>query len=559
MPEMLSLEIESALGRRVLQIPQACRHERLSEILRRANVPLNTRCGQRGLCDGCEVELLAGTLAQSGSAKTIRANERPITLRACECKAGGEEPIRIRVPARSLLAHRPEVLTEFRINVSRGHDPLAEGQLGAAIDVGTTTVAVLLVDLASGEIVSEAAAFNQQLQFGDDVVTRITLCCNDPSMVRTLQQAVALRTIAPLLAEALEKAHATPQHLVAISVAGNTTMLHLLAAINPAPMGTAPFTPTFLDHRILAASEIFGADCGSLCRPETPVHLLPGAAAYVGADLCAGIIASGLLYDEGPSLLVDAGTNGEIILKHAGKVYGCATAAGPAFEGAGLSCGIRAGEGAITHLALATSPFNIHPQWINHSRNSTPVGLCGSAYIDFLSEARRIGLLTASGRFDRQAVPDAAPQLLNQRHDLALRIATAADQREIVISELDISRLLQAKAAIAAGILTLLQRVGLSQPQIKTLYLAGGFGSEMDPARAIGCGLLPGFAPAQVQTVGNASLAGAYLALLDRGIINELSTIGRRMQIVELNLDGQFESRYIDQLLLPEPAEAQAK
>ena len=161
------------------------------------------------------------------------------------------------------------------------------------------------------------------------------------------------------------------------------------------------------------------------------------------------------------------------------------------------------------------------------------------------------------GRFDIAAVPQAAGHLIPWAGgDLALRIAQGPGQQPIVISQLDVSRLLQAKAAIAAGILTLLHRVGLQQRQIRSLYLAGGFGTRLDRSHAIGCGLLPGFRPQQVQTVGNSALAGAYLALLDSSVINELCTIGRKMEIVELNLDPQFESRYIDQLVLPDPAAA---
>ncbi len=383
-------------------------------------------------------------------------------------------------------------------------------QFGVAVDIGTTTVAVLLVDLSDGAVVSQAAAFNQQMHLGDDVVTRITLCCNDPAMVSQLQQAVAARTIAPLIVQALASAAISPQQVRCMTLAGNTTMLHLVAGVNPASMGTSPFTPVFLAHRIMPASQIFGDHCAGICREQAPVHLLPGPAAYVGADLSAGVIASGLLYDEGPSLLVDVGTNGEIILKYNGKLYGCATAAGPAFEGAGLSCGIRAGDGAISHIQLRRAPFSISTEWIGNSKNGHPTGLCGSAYVDFLAEARRIGLLMATGRFDREAIFDPDKHLLPWGdHDTALRIALGQGRRDIVVSQLDISRLLQAKAAIAAGILTLLDRVGVRAEQIKTVYLAGGFGTHMSAAAAINCGLLPGFAPGQIQPVGNSSLAGA--------------------------------------------------
>ena len=184
----------------------------------------------------------------------------------------------------------------------------------------------------------------------------------------------------PLLAEA-----GATERLACVTVAGNTTMLHLLAGVDPTPMGTVPFTPAFLDHRVIRLPDLGAAD----------VHLLPGMSAYVGADLCAGALASGLAYDDGPSLLVDIGTNGEIILKHNGLLHGCATAAGPAFEGAGLTSGMRASPGAIERIRFDCEPFAVHTKIIGRRK---AIGICGSGYIDLLAEGRRIGLLNEHGR-----------------------------------------------------------------------------------------------------------------------------------------------------------------
>jgi uncharacterized 2Fe-2S/4Fe-4S cluster protein (DUF4445 family) len=287
-------------------------------------------------------------------------------------------------------------------------------------------------------------------------------------------------------------------------------------------MGVVPFTPAFLEHRVIRLPELGATD----------VHLLPGASAYVGADLCAGVFATGLVYEDGPSLLVDAGTNGEIILKQGRRMYGCATAAGPAFEGAGLSHGVRAGDGAVERIHFTREPFGVEAEVIGGGKAT---GICGSAYVDFLAEGRRVGLLNERGRFDRAFAGDDE-----------LRIAL-----DVTVSELDVSRLLQAKAAISAGILTLLHRIGLQPAQVNRLYLAGGFGMHLDVRNAIDCGLLPGFRPNQVEVVGNTSLAGAYLALLDAGVLEELRRIGRNIEIIELNLDSEFETHYIDQLSLP--------
>jgi uncharacterized 2Fe-2S/4Fe-4S cluster protein (DUF4445 family) len=181
-----------------------------------------------------------------------------------------------------------------------------------------------------------------------------------------------------------------------------------------------------------------------------------------------------------------------------------------------------------------------------------PIGLCGSAYIDFLAEARRINLLLPAGRFDRASVPDAQPHLIpHNSTDLALRIARDEASRDILISQADIARLLQAKAAIAAGILTLLAHANLQPADIQRLYLAGGFGTHMSAANAIATGLLPGFTVHQIRPVGNTALAGAYITLLDASLLTELSRIATQLQVLELNLDPTFESTYIDQLPLP--------
>jgi len=545
----VKLEVESSRGSQVIIVSRD-KDRRLTDILRREHLPLNTRCGQRGLCDGCVVELLAGNLIRVATGEVVRASDKPVFVRGCEFRLGDPDTgvmVKIRIPPRSLLAHKPQVVSEFRVKVPCAHDPLWQAvavprvsappiktAFGAAIDVGTTTVAALLVDLSNGQIVGHAADFNKQMHFGDDVATRVSLCSADPTMVGQLQDAVVNQTIAPLLAEMLRQTNATADHLTCLAVTGNTIMLHLLAGVDPSPIGVYPFTPGFLDHRVIKLPA-FGT---------ASVHLFPSAAAYIGADLTAGIFSSGLAYDDGPSLLVDVGTNGEIILKKSDHLFGCATAAGPAFEGAGLTNGIRATDGAIERVRFTKKPFAAQTDVIG---NATPIGLCGSAYVDFLAEGRTIGLLTDKGRFDRARVADASDWLVAAKNAaLAFRVA-----RDILVSETDIAHLLQSKAAIAAGILTLLERSDLTPAKIKKVYLAGGFGMHLNVGNAIGCGLLPGFHVKQVEVVGNTSLAGAYLGLLDSGALDEITRIAKKIEIVELNLDPNFESRYIDQLSLP--------
>jgi uncharacterized 2Fe-2S/4Fe-4S cluster protein (DUF4445 family) len=333
-------------------------------------------------------------------------------------------------------------------------------------------------------------------------------------------------------------------------VAGNTTMLHLLAGENPKSMGVHPFEAGFLGSRVLAVPGLVKSPCR--------VHLLPGFSAYVGADLTAGMFATGMIYEEGPALLVDVGTNGEIVAKAGGRIVGCATAAGPAFEGAGLSCGMRAVRGAIERLKLRVDEAGVLALEFDviggsGGAEARPAGLCGSAYVDFLWEGRRVGLLQGNGRFvAREKLPKGA-HVETGAQGRRFRICQNGAPGEggaLWITEGDIVKLLQAKAAIGAGIGMLLGVIGARAREVRKLYLAGGFGMHLSLEHAIGCGMLPGFLPGQVEIAGNASLGGAYLALHDKSLLDEMEVARQRFEAVELNLMAGFEDAYIDNLSL---------
>jgi uncharacterized 2Fe-2S/4Fe-4S cluster protein (DUF4445 family) len=280
-------------------------------------------------------------------------------------------------------------------------------------------------------------------------------------------------------------------------------------------------------------------------RRRLPLHTLPGAAAYVGADITAGVLATGMAYRDDTTLLVDLGTNGEIVLAHQRELFGCATAAGPAFEGAGLTYGVRAGHGAIGHIRLEAGGPTAHTDIIG---DVPPNGLCGTAYIDFVAEARRVGLITPTARFAQHDTPGI---MRHPDHGWAFVVAPEAVPRPLLITEADMASLLQAKAAIAAGVTCLLRRAGIAAADVATVFLAGGFGFHMRVDSLLGCGMLPGFQPDQIQLMGNTSLAGAYLALLDSSVLREMRHVTQRMDIVELNLEPDFEATYIEQLSLP--------
>ena len=519
----------------------------LSEVLAAHGLPLNTRCGQRGLCRGCEVMLREGTLLTENGELSA-----PVTVRACMARLTGAASLHI--PARSRIEHRPQVGETFEIAVPYAHQPLFPVLPGIrdtafAVDIGTTTVVVLLVDLVTGEVLSRAGAFNEQIRFGDNVVTRID-AARDPLNLAAMRRAIAVETLRPLMLRACGRAGRDMERIAGGAIAGNTTMLHLLVGEDPTPLGIAPFTPRFIAGRRVTASDIL-LDGDGLAA-ATPVQLLPGIAAYIGADIAAGVYASGMVYDATPSLLVDMGTNGEIVLQCGGKLTACATAAGPAFEGSGLRCGTRARDGAVSDLTLTLDPFGIKAATIGSVALDRANGICGSAYVDFLASARACGLLHSNGRFVAEAWADVpAANRLTDDDERALALTNSGKSGVLRISEVDVALLLQAKAALGAGIEILLQTAGLRAEDLGNVYLAGGFGMHLNVAHAIAIGLLPGCRETQVRVVGNTALAGALLALVDRSCLDEMERLRAQVEVIELNLAEGFEDHYIDHLSLP--------
>lgn len=511
----------------------------LADALSCAGYPLNTRCGQRGWCRGCEVALSEGDLVRDDG-KRIAA---PAVIKACRFTKPDAEAA-IRVPDRSRLVATPHLADGFVTDVPVLPDPLVDappGTIVCAVDLGTTTVVVMLFDPWTGEPIAREGGYNAQMAFGDNVVTRME-AASDPEKRAAMQTALIGSTLVPLLEKAIGSSKRLPEDLAGIIVAGNTTMLHLFVGEDPSPMGRAPFTPRFLRARALRAADVRLDMLLEGISPSLPIHLLPGFSAYVGADLAAGALATGMDLDPEPSLLVDLGTNGEIVLQAEGRFYVAATAAGPAFEGCGLISGLRAQEGAVSKISIEGPPWCFSCETVG----GVPAqGICGSAYLDFMALGRAKGLLEATGRFSAAGWAGLREETRAQaegRH--AIRIAGDA-----LIGDADVALLLQAKAAIGAGIETLLEVAGL--PAIpRRIYLAGGFGLQLNTRHAITCGLLPGAEPHAVRVVGNTSLAGAWLAMRDRSLHARLAGIVGRVSVVDLNTVPSFEDRYIDHLRL---------
>ncbi|QQE12023.1 DUF4445 domain-containing protein [Planctomycetota bacterium] len=521
--------------------------QQISTILRKHGFPLNTRCGERSICDGCLIELTQGQLHKKSTDQSITAKNEPITLKACEYQIDFStcDNVSIRIPSHSTSTFEPSVLNNYRINIPFAHQPIfdftATNHYALAVDIGTTTVAMMLIDLNDGKVVSKASSFNNQMHLGDDVLTRINLCMTDLTMLKQLQNALVSKTFKPLIDELLSNTNLKLTNIAGMVIAGNTTMLHLCAGIDPSTMGMIPFTPQFLSHKKLNWADI-GLDWPD-SQTSPSIHLLPSASAYIGADIVGGALATGMHYESDAVLLVDVGTNGEIVLQHKNQLLACATAAGPAFEGAGLKSGMRAGDGAVSHLNFQLDPFKIN---FNVIGNCQPIGLCGSAYIDLLASGKNTKIIDKNGHYTTEQYAKLANRL-NKEDGCS---ATLHLGHDLLVSEAEIAKLLQAKAAIAAGIITLLEKANLQPKDISKLYLAGGFGMHIDLQNAIDSGLLPDFTTQQIELVGNTSLASAYMTTLDRDLLQDLANIANNMNVIELNAEASFQNHFIDQLTL---------
>lgn len=498
----------------------------LSAALARNGWRLDLRCGGTGRCGRCLVELLDGVFVTGGDRYDCREGG-PRTVRGCDCRPAGESGA-IRIPLHSLLREQVAVETGFLL-------PLESAAPGSgwavAVDIGTTTVAALL--LVDGAIVASSGRLNRQAGFGDNVIDRIAAAAS-PGGAAALQRAVAAETIDPLLRELTPE----PWKIRRIAVAGNTVMTHLLYGIDPAPIGVAPFEPPLRRFPVVSAGKL-----GLSAAPEAEVLAAPAVGGNVGGDLVAGMAATGFGDSGRTELLLDLGTNCEMILTHDGKFLAASAAAGPAFERSGAENGARAGAGVIEHLRFdAAGKFELTVRG-----GGMASGLCGSALVDFLASGRRSGLLDEFGRFDPGVLARWGRRVMRDGV-LGCRIAPG-----VVIPESDVEALLQAKAAVMAGIHSLLRAAGITPAALERLWLCGGFARGLDLASARAIGMFPALPDDRFCICGNAALAGAALLAAHPERMIEFERLAALPRELPLNSIPGFEQDFIAGLLLPEP------
>ena len=422
---------------------------------------------------------------------------------------------------------------------------------GIAVDLGTTTLVAALLDLATGRQVRIASRLNPQTRFGDDVLTRILMARTSSAGLKQLQR-VVVEAIDEMIGELCDASGIVRQQVYNATLAGNTTMQQLFCGIDPGPLGEVPFVPAVQQGLAFPAAE-----GGLRIHPRGQVYVLPVIGAFVGGDIVGGILATGLADCTGPALLIDIGTNGEIVLLADGKLTATSTAAGPAFEGARIAQGMRAYQGAIEKVVV-DQKLQVHV--IGHV---PPLGLCGSALIDATAELLRHGIVSPQGRLLTRdelppgVLPDLARRIESHDRQVAFVLAdgaTVAGGKKVALTQRDLREVQLASGAIRTGIELLLKRQGLKPKDLDRVLLAGGFGNYIRRGNAQRMGLLPADIEHQrIRYQGNTSLAGARLIGLSRRCREECEELAARTEHVDLSREPDFAAAFADAMLFPEP------
>jgi uncharacterized 2Fe-2S/4Fe-4S cluster protein (DUF4445 family) len=464
----------------------------LLSVLQKNGFEINAACGGNGTCGKCKVYIL-GQGSVISCKYVIKDSVDVVLTRKREAKILIDQ----HAYSRKLTLNPGEAVA------------LSENPHGVAIDIGTSTLAFYLVNLHTATIVATNAAVNPQTKYGADVISRINYASTQTNGLQILQQEI-LHAINQQLIHFCEVVNIGRNDIVKITIAGNTTMLHILLGVNPLPIALVPFKPAFVDEQLTTGSEL-----GLLSHPKARIKILPSIAAFVGADIVAGIASIQPTKKFRNYLFIDIGTNGEMALVTPDTIWCCATAAGPAFEGANISCGMSAVEGAIN--AYNNNGYSV-------IGNTEPEGICGSGLIDLVAHLIDEKLVQEDGLISEDFII----------------VAAEKENPGLVLTQQDIREVQLAKSAIFSGIKGLLRKASLQTDDLDGLFLAGGFGSYVDVANAVKIGLLPAEMQHKTITLGNTSATGAYLALISVDFDQSLQDVRSQSSHFELTEDENF-------------------
>jgi uncharacterized 2Fe-2S/4Fe-4S cluster protein (DUF4445 family) len=439
------------------------------------------------------------------------------------------------------LGRKPQGL---RILQVEGGDT-SKRNFGVAVDVGTTTVVVQLVNLTSGQVMASCATHNRQIRYGEDVISRMIYACGRTKGLDPLTQAV-VDNINDLIHRLTEREGISSDEITAILAAGNTTMTHLLLRLDPCFIRLEPYIPSAGVFPVLKAVE-----AGIRINSNGLFACMPSVSSYVGGDITAGVLASGIDDSAQLSMLVDIGTNGEIVLGDNDWLVCCSASAGPAFEGGGTKCGMRAMEGAIQSVSISDGRVNVAT-----IGGSQPRGICGSGLIDAIAGLFENDIILPNGKFNMDR-PNPRVRQTEEGVEFVLALGEESETgKDIVITEYDISNLIKSKGAVFAAARVLVQSVGMDFPDIERVFVAGGFGNYLNIEKAITIGLLPDLPLDRYQFIGNSSVAGARIALVSNHAFEKAETIAKKMTYFELSVSHDFMNEFIAALFLPHTDQA---
>jgi len=434
----------------------------------------------------------------------------------------------------SLTGGHPEI-----ISIEPGDK--TDSNYGLAIDLGTTTVVAFLVDLISGKILGKMSELNSQITYGEALVSRISYASTPEGLKRLQEKAVD--SINDLIDKLTSQLNIKKEEITDICIGGNTVMNHLLARIDPSPLAYVDGNKKVSRKPIIRKTK----DLGINVNPEAYVYCLPNVSRFLGGDAVGDVLVSGMHKSEDISLLVDMGTNGEIIFGNKMWFISCSCASGPAFEGGGIRFGMRAMRGGIEHVKINPDTFEAEYTVIGNTR---PRGICGSGIIDAAAEMFSVGILDFAGKI----VEGKTPLVRKGRDGLEYVLVPAektAIGRDIVITQRDIDYLMDSKGAVCGAIITLMRKLKISIYDVKNIYLAGAFGAYTNLKNATKFGIFPEFPNAKVHPIGNGSIAGAYATLLSMEKRKEAEEIAEKMFYVDLLVDSMFNDAYSESIYIP--------
>lgn len=412
--------------------------------------------------------------------------------------------------------------------------------LGLAVDIGTTSIVVYLVDMKDGQVLAATGGHNRQAACGDDVINRIV--CAEKDGVKKLSK-MACATINALIGEALAAAKAKSHEVKNAVIAGNTTMIHLFLGIEPGFLRREPYIPAATELPILT-----GKETGLAMHPKAGVFVMPSPAGYVGGDIVSGVLFSRMHRESPLTLFIDVGTNGEIVLGNADWLMTASCSAGPAFEGGGVRFGMRAEPGAIEKVEI--DPDTLDPK-IGIVEDAPPRGICGSGMIDLIAEMLKTGIINQAGKINT-SVENPRIRTIGDEPVYVLVSAEEPDIHEdLVFTETDIENLIRSKGAVYAGFTVLLNQAGLDFSMVDRVYITGGFGRYLDVEKAVTIGLLPDISREKFFYLGNSSIQGAYMALLSEDLRKEAIGIAESMTYIDFSSNPGFMDEFTSSLFLP--------